>query len=74
MVIQTDKEGGKVIVDFCDMALKVGGKQNLGLVNQVLACLREIPPQGSAPVVQPVPPKKHTKPEPKKPAEVKNAG
>ena len=36
MIIQVDQEGKNVIEQFCDIALKQGGIQNLNQVNLVL--------------------------------------
>lgn len=36
MIIQVDQEGKSVIEQFCDLALKQGGLQNLKQINLVL--------------------------------------
>ena len=36
MIIQVDQEGKNVIEQFCDIALKQGGIQNLNQINLVL--------------------------------------
>ena len=42
MLIQVDKEGKKVVDSLCDIALKVGGIQNLQMVNIILENTKEI--------------------------------
>lgn len=39
MIIQVDKEGKSVIEQFCDIALKNGGLQNLNQINLVLSTM-----------------------------------
>lgn len=39
MIIQVDQEGKNVIEQFCDIALKKGGLQNLNQINLVLGTL-----------------------------------
>ena len=42
MIIKTNTAGRKAIVEMCDVALKVGGVQNLNRVNQILVSLAMI--------------------------------
>lgn len=49
MIIQADEEGKKAVVQLCDIALKVGGLQNLRSANQILACLTDAPDKNVAP-------------------------
>jgi len=45
MIIQTNDAGRKTIEGLCDIALKVGGLQNMNTVIQVLQTLKPLPPQ-----------------------------
>ena len=45
MVILVDKEGHDSVIALCDIALKVGGVQNLNKTNQILSSMRMVPPQ-----------------------------
>jgi hypothetical protein len=45
MVILVDKEGKAVITSLVDIALKVGGVQNLQKVNAIISAVKEIPAQ-----------------------------
>jgi len=40
MIINTDKEGKELIVQLCDIALKMGGLQNLQGVNNILQTIK----------------------------------
>jgi len=42
MIIKVDKEAMPFITDFCHLALKAGGIQNLDAVNKILNNLEEI--------------------------------
>lgn len=42
MIIQTDEEGKKHIIDLCDVALKVGGLGNYKAVTSVLKSLEPV--------------------------------
>ena len=43
MIIQTDEEGKKLVEGLCDVALKVGGLQNLNAVTSALRALVPLP-------------------------------
>ena len=36
MIIKADKEAGKILMDLCDVALKVGGMKNLNTINKIV--------------------------------------
>lgn len=50
MKIQCDEEGKKAIIDMCDIALKVGGLQNLNTVGLVLNSIQPIPAAETPPI------------------------
>lgn len=45
MLIQVDKEGRETVQNLCDIALKVGGIQNLRSVNIILSQIKMIEPE-----------------------------
>ena len=51
MTIQTNDGGKKAIEGLCDVALKVGGLQNLNTIVQILQALKPLPPQVTEPVI-----------------------
>ena len=45
--IQTDKEGWEAIQQLCNIALKVGGLDNMPAVTTILQAVKEIPKEKS---------------------------
>jgi len=43
MIIIVDQEGEKIVKVLLDIALKVGGMQNLPQINKILTCIRLLP-------------------------------